>query len=286
MAVFGSGTPVSKLVVDAFPPFLASGLRVLLGCLILLPWLIAEWDEVKALRGRDWWPLVGIAAIGMFAFSALMLLGMRLISGVAGSVIMSTTPAVTAAGAMLFFGERMTWRRGGAIACAVVGVLALHVLSPEEATLGSGLWLGSLLIFGAVCSEAAYTLLGKQASDRLSPVAVAALGAGLSLPLFAPFAVPEALGFDWGSVAAADWWALGWWGAGTLALGSALWYLGVKAVPGSIAAAFMGIMPVSALVLSYALLGESFHGSHAVGFAIVFAGVVLISIEHARMSDA
>lgn len=134
-------------------------------------------------------------------------------------------------------------------------------------------------------SEAAYTLLGKRASDDLSPVAVAALGAGLSLPLFVPFAVPEALAFDWGSVAASDGWALGWWGAGTLALGSALWYLGVRAVPGSIAAAFMGVMPVSALALSYGLLGEPFHGSHAVGFAIVFAGVVLISIEHARMEQ-
>lgn len=73
-----------------------------------------------------------------------------------------------------------------------------------------------------------------------------------------------------------------WYGAGTLALGSWLWYAGVSKTEGSIAAGFMGVMPASALILSYALLGEQFRWLHVLGFAIVFAGVLLISWEHAR----
>jgi drug/metabolite transporter (DMT)-like permease len=42
-------------------------------------------------------------------------------------------------------------------------------------------------------------------------------------------------------------------------------------------------MPVSALILSYVLLGEAFRAMHLAGFAVVFAGVLLISWEHARM---
>ena len=53
---------------------------------------------------------------------------------------------------------------------------------------------------------------------------------------------------------------------------------------GAIAAGFMGVMPASALILSYVLLGEAFHWLHLLGFGIVFAGVLLISWEHARMS--
>ena len=75
-----------------------------------------------------------------------------------------------------------------------------------------------------------------------------------------------------------------WYGAGTLALGSWLWYSGIAKTQGSIAAGFMGLMPVSALVLSYALLGEDFRWTHLAGFATVFAGVLLISREHARMA--
>jgi drug/metabolite transporter (DMT)-like permease len=47
----------------------------------------------------------------------------------------------------------------------------------------------------------------------------------------------------------------------------------------------MGVMPASALILSYVLLGEEFQWLHLLGFGIVFAGVLLISWEHARMSS-
>lgn len=47
-------------------------------------------------------------------------------------------------------------------------------------------------------------------------------------------------------------------------------------VPAGTAAPFMGLMPVSALVLSYGLLGESFQWIHGVGMAIVLAGLLLV----------
>jgi drug/metabolite transporter (DMT)-like permease len=61
-----------------------------------------------------------------------------------------------------------------------------------------------------------------------------------------------------------------------------LWYSGVKQVQGSTAAGFMGVMPVSALVLSYMLLGEAFDPVHLVGFGLVFSGVLLIVWQHAQ----
>ena len=54
---------------------------------------------------------------------------------------------------------------------------------------------------------------------------------------------------------------------------------------GAVAAGFMGVMPASALILSYLLLGEAFAWLHLAGFSIVFAGVLLMSWEHAAMAD-
>ncbi|WP_353642482.1 DMT family transporter [Mesorhizobium sp. WSM2239] len=113
---------------------------------------------------------------------------------------------------------------------------------------------------------------------------VAGLAAGLSLPIFLPFAYWQWMMLDTSEVTVGAWLALAWYGLGTLALGSWLWYSGVSEAEGSIAAAFMGVMPASALVLSYVLLGEAFRWMHLLGFAVVFAGVLLISWEHARMS--
>lgn len=38
----------------------------------------------------------------------------------------------------------------------------------------------------------------------------------------------------------------------------------------------MGVMPVSALVLSYILLGEAFQWIHLVGSGVVLAGLALV----------
>lgn len=283
MAVFGSATPVSKIVTGAMPVFIGSLLRVALGALVLAPFVGGQWSQVRQLGRRDWLLVGLIALFGMFGFSALMLYGMRMIPGVVGAIVMSTTPAVTAAGSMLFMGDAPTWRKLLAIALAVAGVLVLQLGSGDEEG-GGNMLLGAALVFGAVCCEAAYTLLGKAAAERLDPLLVACLSAALAIPLFVPLAI-----WQWGDFAVAEtdwraWTAVIWYGAGTLALGSWLWYSGLARAEGAIAAGFMGVMPASALILSYVLLGEAFRWIHLLGFGIVFAGVLLISWEHARMS--
>ncbi len=282
MITFGSGTPVSKLVTGAFPVFVAAGLRMVLATLVLTPFVFKQRQQLKHYSRKDWLIIGLIALVGMFLFSILMLYGMQQLSGVIGSIVMSTTPAVTALGAFLLLQERLGWRKSAAIALAVAGVLILNLGSHAASQTQGNLLLGTLLIFGAVCSEAGYTLLGKQASAHVQPVMIAALAASAATLLFLPFAVYQSLHFDFGAVGWGDWLALLWWGVGTLALGSALWYSGVAKVPGSTAAGFMGVMPVSALVLAYLLLGEPFRWLHVLGFAAVFSGVLLIIYEHTR----
>ncbi|WP_273147693.1 DMT family transporter [Oceanicaulis alexandrii] len=283
MAMFGSATPVSKIVTQAAPVFIASLFRVGLGAVFLAPLAWRRRETVRDIATGDWMRIGFIALFGMVGFSAFMLYGMRLASGVTGAVVMSTTPAVTAAASMVFLGDRSTWRKLVAIGCAVSGVLILQ-LGGSGAETGGSLW-GVVLVFAAVCCESAYTLLGKTLTKNMDPVLVAFLASALSIPLFVPLAV-----WQWPSFTPSDfdvgvWTALVWYGVGTLALGSWLWYAGVQKAEGATAAAFMGVMPVSALVLSYILLGEAFAWVHLAGFAVVFSGVMLMSWEHASMSN-
>ena len=289
MVTFGSATPVSKIVSAEAPVFVGSALRVAIGALALAPFVIGRFGDIRGLHSRDWLVIGFIALLGMFGFTALMLYGMQMVSGVVGAIVMSTAPAVTAAASMLLMGDRATWRKITAIVLAVGGVLVLHLgrmgSGAGEGDEGGGagpLLLGSALVFGAVCCEAAYTLLGKKISARVDPVLAAFLAAAVSLPLFVPLAIWQWDGFEVADMSARAWVALVWYGAGTLALGTWLWYSGVRRAEGSVAAGFMGVMPASALILSYALLGEAFEWLHLVGFAIVFAGVLLVSWEHAR----
>tara|TARA_R110002073_G_scaffold149297_8_gene302884 strand:- start:13483 stop:14409 length:927 start_codon:yes stop_codon:yes gene_type:complete len=284
MAAFGSATPVSKIVTQAMPVFVASALRVAIGALVLLPFIWHKRREVADLNRADWARVAIIALFGMFGFSALMLYGMRMVSGVSGAIVMSTAPAVTAAASMMFLKDSPTWRKLTAIALAVIGVGILNIGGSSGDGSDSGkMLLGIALVFAAECCESVYTLVGKTASQRVDPILVAFLASALALPAFIPFAVWQWSQLDMAGVDAGVWTALIWYGAGTLGLGSWLWYQGVAKAEGSVAAGFMGVMPASALILSYVLLGEAFRWIHLAGFPTVFAGVLLISWEHARM---
>lgn len=284
MIFFGSGTPVSKLVGNAFPPVFASGIRMGIAGLVLLPFAYFLVDDLFALTKKGALTVFLVALIGNVAFSLFMLYGMKMISGVIGSVIMSTTPAVTALASVIFLKESINTTKTLAILLSLSGVIVINLSSAggsSGATIGT-LVVGSLLVFGAVCSEATYTLLGKLATEKMPALKLATLSALLSGVLFSPFIFWQGTDVQWQQMNWQNWTALVWWGAGTMALGSALWYSGLKNFPGHIAAGFMAIMPVSALVLSYILLDEKFRWMHLAGFGLTFAGVLLIIWEHMK----
>ena len=285
MALFGSATPISKIVGTAFPEFIGALMRVVLGALVLAPFVIKQFASLRRLSRRDWVLVGAIAIAGMFGFSVLMLYGMQRVPGVVGAMIMSTAPAVTAVASVIFFRDRFTWRKSTALTFAVAGVLVLYIGNKVAGSENQGfndLILGGLMVFAAVCCETAYTLCGKKLTSNADPLMVAALGAVLSIPLFLPFAYAQLDQIQIDKIDVRDWVALVWYGGGTLALGSWLWYAGLSQAQGSIAAGFMGVMPVSALVLSYVLLDEPFVWRHLLGFLLVFVGVLLMSWEHSK----
>lgn len=284
MATFGSGTPISKVVTGAFPVFVGSFARMALAAVILVPLMVvtrrrggSEQGLLPRMPPADWARLAGIAVAGMFLFSVFMLYGMKEVSGAIGGIVMATTPAVTAAGAVVFLGDRLDRWKAIAIGAAVAGVLVVNVGGVAGDDSGGSVVLGSALVFGAVCGEAAYTLLGKRLSADLEPISIAAIAAVLAALLFAPLAAIQLADVGWSGIDASEWTALAWWGLGTMALGSLLWYSGVARAPGTTASAFMGVMPVSALLLSYVLLGESFEPIHLVGMVAVLLGIAAVT---------
>lgn len=283
MALFGSATPVSKLVGEGFPVFTASAMRVLLGSMSLLPFVARDLHKNVSRLDRDAWIEIGLIALfGMVGFTVFLIFGMKFITGVAGSIIMSTTPAITALGAFLFMRSPLDWRRTLAIMFGVAGILLINIFRHEFDDADTPyFYLGVLLVFLAISCEAVYTLMGKKATETLDPLFTSFMACTLSIPLF--LLLGFALDFrnvEFAAVPAESWFALLWWGVGTLGAGSALWYSGLARAEGTTAAGFMSVMALSALVLSYVLLGESFKLIHLPGIALVLASIGLMSWVH------
>lgn len=287
MICFGTAPPATKIVTSEFPVFVASGLRILVGALILAPMLKLHQANPKPAMIRSRVPtLVGLAAVGLFLASILLLYGMRQVTGVVGSTIMSTNPAVAAVASMIILHEKITRQKWIGIGLAVLGVLALSLGGGSSGEDGGNQLVGTVLVLGAVGCSAGNTILGKVALARVTPIVASALATILTAMLFAPLAYWRWDAFDPRDVSLRAWIALVWWGGGTLALGSILWYTGLARVQGSTAAGFMGVSPMTALILSYVLLDERFQIVHLAGFAIVFTGVMLIAWSSMRAGAA
>ena len=301
--LFGSATPFSKLVANDMPIFIGAGLRIAIGVLVLVPLAWGHFSSLKRLQPKHWIGVAGIAVFGMYGFTVFILIGLKMVSGVTGSIVAATTPAVTAVAATFFLAEGWSWRKTLAITSAVGGVVLLHLMSDGEAntlsrsfsaedpltnavdSLGQKSLLGISLVFAAICCQTVFTILGKGISRHADPIAVVGVAAAISLPLFLPFAIIQMPSFQTQSVSVGGWAALAWYGVGSFALAAACWYRGIAGAQGVVAAAFMGLMPLSALLLSYLVLGESFQFAHLAGFGVVLIGVVLMTLEHAEDPD-
>jgi len=78
-------------------------------------------------------------------------------------------PIVTIAVASLLLGERMSARRWLGVAVALAGVWIVVSRGDVLGSVFQAVGLGELLMFGGVCSWAAYTLIGRRVLEGLTP---------------------------------------------------------------------------------------------------------------------
>jgi len=277
MVLVGSSVVVGKLLVVRWPVFLVAGLRLVLAAAVLVILLLAVERGLPAIGPRDLALLALQAFAGFFLFNTLLLHGLRLTSAAEGGIVTSTTPAVAALLSVLLLGERLGVRAATGIALTVAGLLAMHLMSVSGPTGGSDSLQGNLMILGAVIAEGLYVVCGKAVAPRLSPLTIATGLCVLGSLMFLPLALWQARAVSLGDFGVGEWGAVAYYALAVTVLALLLWSRGLLHVPASTAAAFTGLLPVSAVGLAYLVLRERFQWAHAVGGACVVGGILLVT---------
>ena len=289
MLLIGSMFVVSKVVVAHIPVMTASFFRQFLACLALIAVLLwrnryGEKVVCPPIKKRDQWILFVQIFCGIFLFSLLLLWGVKRTHAIDASIITSATPLSMMLFGLVFLSERMTWLRSVALMCALAGALVMNVYGAqahgvENTSAASNVWLGNVLIAGAVLFEGVFFGAQKLLGRPLPSIwLMVILTAGASV-LFAPFALYDALTYDFSHVPLYVWGLVVYTGVGITALGVLLMHAGIKQVPTSSASVFTALMPVSGVVLSVLLLNESFQWYHLLGMVLVMMGMGLIVTE-------
>lgn len=242
--LFGTALPVSRFVSAEMAIIPAMLLRLLTASAVLAPLLWFRRSEITRLAWTDI-RLVLLIGLSSATFSGLTLCTTRLVPSDVACTAAACTPAVTAAGATLFLKDRPNQRRFLWILVAPLCLAAFSACDGCANSRGTPLLLigGLVLAFGAVCCEAAGTLLSKLATRSLRPLTLAALSTCAATVLLLPLAFLSTESFDPTGVSMTAWTATIWWGAAALGLGTWLWYDGISRVHASTAATWLSTLP-------------------------------------------
>ena len=287
MALVGSYVALSKPLVAAFPVFLLAWLRFGIGGLAMARWLKKPADEAPMTSQTRW--LVFLESfLGNFLFSICMLFGVSMSSAVAAGVIMAAIPATVALLSWAFLRERISGRVWTAVACAVLGIALVSLskgdlpaqtgITPESVLAVKDVWLGNLLLMGAVLCEAAYAVIGKKLTGVLSPRRITALINLWGFALVTPFGLWMAWGFEFAAIAPGSWGLLVFYALAASIWTVWLWMTGLKTIPANRAGVFTVLLPVSAAAVGVLVLGERLNGPQLGAFAIALAGVLLATL--------
>lgn len=280
MTLVGSYVGLSRSLVAVFPVFLLAWLRFGIAAVAMLGW-VRRRPEEPPLSRHDRWLLFWESFLGNFLFSICMLFGVSATSAVAAGVVMAGIPAAVALQSWLFLGERIGWRVGSGIACAVAGIgwLAVARSGPSGSSGHEPLW-GYALLLGAVLCEAAYVVIGKRLTAQVSPRRISALINLWGLVLVTPFGFWQALRFDFAGVNAPTWGLLVFYALAASMVTVWLWMRGLQHVPAPRAGVFSVLLPVAATFVGVIFLGESLSAPQLGALVLSLAGLLLATAPY------
>ena len=275
--VWGGSVVAQKVALGPFSPVEVSVFRGIgaLGILIPLWW----WQDRSVIQ----WSARNIGVftalgLGVLGNHLLVLFGLQYIGAGAAGVIIGASPAITAFLSSLILKDVPFQAVWGGCALSFVGVALVSGMKPESATGGNPL-LGGTLVLLALVSWALYTIGSRRAMERVSPLTVN----WTTLLISILFQIPllwidhKAIGAGVATIPLSGWMALVYVIIFATALGQQAWLYGVSRIGPSRAGIFVNLIPVSALLLSVLILGETVGMGELAGIALILGGVWLVN---------
>jgi drug/metabolite transporter (DMT)-like permease len=224
------------------------------------------------LTAHDWLLLAGLGVVGHVLYQFFFIGGLSRTSVANSSLMLATTPVVIAVASRVLGHERIsrTHWLGAAISTA-----GLYLVVGRGFALGGERVAGDLMMFGAVCCWAAYTLGARPLMSRHSPVAVTGLSMALGTVVYVAAVWPKVHAVDWTAVSGMTLSLLVYSALFALCLSYTIWYVAVRQIGSARTAAYSNLIPVVAMASAVLFLGEPMEVRKVLGAAAVLGGVAL-----------
>ncbi len=267
----GSWT-AGKLGVGSVPPLELSAIRFAIAGLLMLAIARATHSSLGLVR----WKLLLVAAFfGIFAYNALVFVGLTLGPASDGALIVPTLNPVLTVFIAAFLGERLTRNKVAGIGFATVGAIVVVASAQSGAAFSSQRLTSDLLMLGGAACWSVYATLGAITTRTGSPLGVTAVACLMGAAMLFPFGFLEQGYRDVPTWPVSAWLDIGYLVVFATIIGFVLFYWAVRRFGAGPASMVSYLVPVFALVQAVLLLNERVTLLEVAGGAIILVGVRL-----------
>lgn len=278
VVIWGVNYPVIKVALAEIPTLAFNGLRLTLASLIFLVAIRYERRRGAApLTRDDWRRLLLLALIGHCAYQLFFMGGMARTSVANSSLIIGCSPVTVALLTAAAGHERLT--RWHWIGCAL-SVVGIYLIVGRGAALGHATLTGDLLIVGAVCCWAVYTVGSRSLLGRHSPLFVTGASMSLGTAMYLPLALPALVALDWGRIGWFAWAMTAFSGVTALFVAYSIWYTAVQQIGNARTSMYSNMIPIVAVGSAALWLGEPMDAGMFAGAAAILIGVFVTRLGH------
>ena len=188
LVVFASAYALIRITLVELPPLTVAAIRFILASSLMVPLATIHYRENRPkLKKSDLPVLVGLSIAQIFIPNLLQNIGLQYTTASVSSVLQSTTPVFTLLLSFTLLKESIGWKEilGGSV--AMTGVVLLST-EGNLANLAGSVFLGNLLQVGVAASYAVSGIVGKVVLKKYAPMFVVTLSFVISAVLLATFA--------------------------------------------------------------------------------------------------
>ena len=274
MIGFGGTWVAGKVAVESIPPATVALVRFSLASLLMWGWERIRGRRRRRLGVRDLPIVLALGATAVAGYNIVFLYGLKLAPASDGAIIVpGFAPILTAAFAWPILRERIHPRGIVGLVIGLAGVLL--VMRPGNGA-GAARLAGDLLFFLGAVAWAIYSLVGRAATARFTPVGATLYAFVSGTLMLLPFALLER---GWRLLLVAP--ATAWGGVLYLAvfgsvLAFVLFYEGLHRVGASRATPFAFLVPLFGVISSVIILKEELTSLVIAGGGLVLLGLWMV----------
>ena len=279
MLLWASNAIVGRAAPDAdIPPIALNFWRWTTAFVILIPFAAGQFWGQRDLLLRHWRLCIIYGLMAVTLFNTFFYIGLQYTTAVQGSLISATMPILVLVGARLFLHQPITSRQLFGVSVSIVGVIVIVGRGDIRILIELVPNVGDLWILGGVCAWAGQTIIIRMLPREIKlmgfQLAAFAIGALMILPLY----LIETSGGRAMPLSVTSLFYVGYVAIAASLLAITFYNMAIRRIGPRIAGYMGNLFPVFGAALGILILGEAFEWFHAVGGAVILAGIYLATV--------